>query len=447
MIFRKGVVTMPYAVDLFCGAGGCSEGLIQAGFHILFSSDISDMVEVTYKHRHEQLGLIQGKNTWFERSDIKDLTGETIKKCISELEIFEGKEMPEIDLMIGGPSCQGFSRAGRRDKSDPRNMLFGEYVRVVNEIRPKYIVLENVEGFVDMQFIGYKGITGIVYPDGSVTPNILRSELNEIGYETLEPRILNAADYGVPQRRNRIIFIGYRKGLTPPQYPDPTVKPENRVTLLDAIGDLITDIQKKESVNPVYTQFQLDSINGRTPGMDGKPISSKKALNTELSKQTEIVRERFSLFEPGESGSNIKKRIMEEGIDISEKPALISLCCEKFNLTSENVIELFKRGKATKEQAEVLLTKKNIRQRWAPDQPSATVVTIADDYISPWEPRTFSVREMARCQSFDDSFEFLGKRTTGGLLRRKEVPQYTQVGNAVPPLLAKAVALEIKKVL
>ena len=94
-----------------------------------------------------------------------------------------------------------------------------------------------------------------------------------------------------------------------------------------------------------------------------------------------------------------------------------------------------------------MLTKKNIRQRLDEKQPSATVLTIADDYISPWEPRTFSVREMARCQSFDDSFEFLGKRTTGGLRRRVEVPQYTQVGNAVPPLLAKAVAEEIIKVL
>ena len=116
-------------------------------------------------------------------------------------------------------------------------------------------------------------------------------------------------------------------------------------------------------------------------------------------------------------------------------------------MTKEEVVSLFKNPGATKEQTEILLTKKNIRQRFSPEQPSATVVTIADDYISPWEPRTFSVREMARCQSFDDSFEFLGKRTTGGLLRRKEVPQYTQVGNAVPPLLARAVALEIKKVL
>ena len=438
---------MPYAVDLFCGAGGCSEGLIQAGFHILFSSDISEMVELTYKNRHEQLGLIQGKNTWFERSDIRDLTGETIFKCIESLDIFKNQKIPEIDLLIGGPSCQGFSRAGRRDKSDPRNMLFGEYVRVVDEIKPKYIVLENVEGFADMQFMGYVGITGIAYPDGSVTPDILRRELNEIGYDTLEPRILNAADYDVPQRRNRIIFIGYKKGLKQPQYPEPIVAPENYVSLQEALGDLITDDKRRDLVNKELSQYQIDSINGRTPGIDGKTIPSKKKLNIELSKQTDIVRERFSLFEPGETATVLKKRIMEKGIDISNKPALINLCCEKLGMNKNSVIELFKKRGCSKEQVEILLTKKNIRQRFSPTQPSATVVTIADDYISPWEPRTFSVREMARCQSFDDSFEFLGKRTTGGLLRRKEVPQYTQVGNAVPPLLARAIALEIKKLL
>lgn len=438
---------MAYAIDLFCGAGGCSEGLIQAGFHILFSSDISDMVEVTYKHRHEQLGLIQGKNTWFERADIRNLTGEVIWNSIASLEIFKGKELPEIDLMIGGPSCQGFSRAGRRDKSDPRNMLFGEYVRVIYEVKPKYIVLENVEGFVDMQFLGYKGITGIEYPDGSVTPDILRSELHEIGYDTLEPRILNAADYGVPQRRNRIIFIGYRRGLIPPEYPAPTVKPENYLTLQDAIGDLIVDDNVREGVCKELTPYQLASINGRTPAIDGKTIKAEVHMNMELPRQTAVVGERFGLFRQGESGSNLKKRVLEEGIDISDKPALIELCSEQFAMKADDVVKLFKSGKATKEQAEVLLTKKNIRQRWASDQPSATVVTIADDYISPWEDRTFSVREMARCQSFDDSFEFLGKRTTGGLRRRVEVPQYTQVGNAVPPLLAKAIAEEILKVL
>lgn len=438
---------MPYAIDLFCGAGGCSEGLIQAGFHILFSSDISDMVEVTYKHRHEQLGLIQGDNTWFERSDIRDLTGDLIKDRIRSLKIFQEREMPEIDLMIGGPSCQGFSRAGRRDKSDPRNMLFGEYVRVISEIRPKYIVLENVEGFMDMQFNGYKGLTGIEYPDGSVTPDLLRSELNEIGYHTLEPKILNAADFGVPQRRNRVIFIGYRDGLAIPQYPTPTHTPDYYITLKDAISDLITVDSIRKEVAPELSTYQIESRAGRTPDINGNPISVPMPKNTELSNITSVVEERFSLFLEGETGTYLKRRVLEKGIDISGKNALIELCASKFNMNEDDVITLFKEAKASVEQVEVLLTKKNIRQRWNSNLPSATVVTIADDYISPWEPRTFSVREMARCQSFDDSFEFLGKRTTGGLKRRVEVPQYTQVGNAVPPLLAKAVALEIIKVL
>ena len=438
---------MPYAIDLFCGAGGCSEGLIQAGFHILFSSDISDMVEVTYRNRHTQLGLIQGKNTWFERSDIRDLTGEIINNRISNLESFKGKDIPDIDLMIGGPSCQGFSRAGRRDKADPRNMLFGEYVRVISEVRPNYIVLENVEGFVDMQFMGYKGITGIEYPDGSVTPNILRSELSEIGYKTLEPRILNAADYGVPQRRNRIIFIGYRDDLKSPNYPEPTVTPDEYFTLKDEISDLIVDEDQRKSVSERASKFQIESRRGRTPDINGEPISSEKTLNTDLSRITPVVEERFGLYRQGETGTALKKRVLEEGIDISGKPALIQLCAEKLSMTREEVVDLFLNAKADINQVNVLLTKKNIRQRFDENAPSATVVTIADDYISPWEDRTFSVREMARCQSFDDSFEFLGKRTTGGLKRRVEVPQYTQVGNAVPPLLAKAIAQEIMKCL
>lgn len=435
---------MPYAIDLFCGAGGCSEGLIQAGFHILYSSDISPMVEVTYRNRHEQLGLKQGENTWFECSDIRNLTGSNIKTCISNLDIFQNQTIPDIDLLIGGPSCQGFSRAGKRDKSDPRNMLFGEYVRVVDELKPKYIVLENVEGFMDMEFIGYQGITGITYSDGSVTPDILRNELKEIGYETLEPKILNASDYGVPQRRKRVFFIGFKKGLPPPQYPTPTFLPENYVTLEDAIGDLrLNDTQEKSSLS----QYQLDSIHGRTPNFCGESIPVIEQKNMELPRQTAIVKERFELFRQGESSSGLKKRILAEGIDISTKPTLLALCATSFDLSPEEIILLFQKGTVTTEHLHVLITKKNIRQRLNPLEPSPTIVTLPDDYINPWESRTFSVRELARCQSFDDSFEFLGKRTTGGLLRRTEVPQYTQVGNAVPPLLAKAVALEIKKIL
>lgn len=447
---------MPYAIDLFCGAGGCSEGLIQAGFHILFSSDISDMVEVTYKHRHEQLGLIQGQNTWFERADIRKLRGDFINQKIRELEMFRNQEIPEIDLMIGGPSCQGFSRAGRRDKADPRNLLFKEYVRVINEVRPKYIVLENVEGFMDMQFLGYKGMPteefpdGEIYADGTTTPAILRKELGKIGYLTLEPRILNAADYGVPQRRNRVIFMGYRNNLQAPSYPEPTIDIEHQLTLKDAIGDLVIDTNLRDRINRRLSDYQRESRAGRTPSfITGQPIpcDRRQLKNLELPKATDVVLERFSLFNQGESGSMLRKRIKEQGIDITGLNALVQLCCKNLNMKSDDVIALFRYGGAPDDAIDVLLTKKNIRQRWSATEPSATVVTIPDDYINPWEARTFSVREMARCQSFDDSFQFLGKRTTGGLKRRTEVPQCTQVGNAVPPLLAKAVADEIMRVL
>lgn len=452
---------MPYAIDLFCGAGGCSEGLIQSGFHILFSSDISDMVEVTYKYRHAQLGLIQGQNTWFERADIRNLHGDFINQKISELEMFRNQEIPEIDLVIGGPSCQGFSRAGRRDKEDPRNLLFGEYVRVINEVKPKYIVLENVEGFMDMQFLGYKGLDlydedgnlveeGSVYPDGSVTPVILRSELNRIGYDTLEPRILNAADYGVPQRRNRVIFIGYRRNLPAPTYPEPIVTQEQQLTLRDAIGDLVNNADLRNRVNQNLSDYQRESRAGRTPSFNtGKPLpcDRRHLQNLELPNATDVVLERFDLFNQGESGSMLRKRIKEQGIDITGKNCLIQLCCDKLNMQPNAVIELFRVGNVPDDAIDILLTKKNIRQRLNSVEPSPTVVTLPDDYINPWEARTISVREMARCQSFDDSFEFLGKRTTGGLKRRTEVPQCTQVGNAVPPLLAKAVTGEIMRVL
>ena len=373
---------MPYAIDLFCGAGGCSEGLIQAGFHILFSSDISDMVEKTYVHRHEQLGLIQGENTWFERSDIRDLTGDVIKECIQSLKIFEQKNVPDIDLMIGGPSCQGFSRVGRRNKNDPRNMLFGEYVRVIFEVKPKYVVLENVEGFMDMQFFGYKGYTGELYPDGSVTPYILQNELQKIGYRTLEPKILNAADYGMPQRRRRVIFIAYREGEKKPEYPKPILNKDEYINLKEAIGDLEKDSSIHEQE---ISEFQKESRIGRTPTMKGNVLAVSNLMNTEVSNITPVVEERFSLFHEGETCTMLRQRIQKEGIDLSDKQVLIQHCASKLGLTESETVNLYKSGEVTKEMLDILLTKKNIRQRWDYNKPSSTVLTIADDYIHPCE--------------------------------------------------------------
>lgn len=439
---------MPYAIDLFCGAGGMSEGLMQAGFHILFSSDINPDVQKTYMNRHEQLGLCHGINTYFHRGDIRELTGNLIYEKISGLEMFRNQDIPEIDAVFGGPPCQGFSRAGRRNPNDPRNMLFREYLRVINELRPRYVVLENVTGFMDTRFYGFVGVTGYRYPDGEFVPNILRNEFQLIGYQTLEPRILNAAHYGVPQRRNRVIVMAYRNGMTPPIYPEPTYNDDTALTITDAISDLIRNENIRNQVHDIDTAFQLASKVGRTPDINGNTLNSNGVIyNNEVSVHQQIIAERFSLYREGEDGAGLKNRIIREGIDISDFPALINHCVNAMGIEREQVIRLFRAGNVSRENVDILLTKKNIRTRLDRNRPSATVMTIADDYISPFEPRTFSVRELARLQSFDDSFEFLGKRTTGGLRRRIEVPQYSQVGNAVPPLLARAVANEIIRVL
>ena len=434
----------PIAVDLFCGAGGMSEGILQAGFDIAFSSDINKQVEITYRKRHEQLGLIQGRDTFYYRADIKDLTGDFILKTIKDLPKF--KDIPDlkVDAIFGGPPCQGFSRNGeRKGKDDPRNFLFREYVRVIKELKPDYVVMENVEGFTDTKLEGFVGLTGIEYfGKDSLAPNLLKSELCLAGYDVVEPRLLMASDYGVPQNRRRAIFIAYKHGLHSPNYPEPLFKEEERVTSIEAVGDLLLEKHK----NIKKSQFIKDSNNGRTASfVTGEPIKATKILNQELSNLSDLVIERFSLYGEGQTTAELRKAIIRDGIDLSKYPCLLDYCSFSLKLSKEETINIFNKKNLEKSLTDILLTKKNVRTRLSSSKPSPTVVTIADDYIHPIENRTFSVRELARFQSFDDSFVFYGKRTTGGMLRRVEIPQYTQVGNAVPPLLARAIALEILK--
>lgn len=140
------------------------------------------------------------------------------------------------------------------------------------------------------------------------------------------------------------------------------------------------------------------------------------------------------------------KRIREEGIDLKNYASLLRECQHKLgeNYETTEIIHSFLNRNITEKMLEALLTKKNSRIRLLSSGIAPTMVTLPDDFLSPFEDRILTVREMARFQSFDDSFIFLGKRTTGGHRRKVEVPQYTQVGNAVPPLLAKSIALEIR---
>ncbi|MEK4701965.1 DNA (cytosine-5-)-methyltransferase [Solibacillus sp. FSL R7-0668] len=558
-----------YAIDLFCGAGGFSEGILQAGFHIVFSSDRSPYVQQTYEARHNQLGLIQGENTFFKLSDIRDLEGEEILNCINSLSLFKSNSKTfrprDIDAIFGGPPCQGFSVAGKRDKSDPRNMLFREYLRVINYLMPKYIVMENVTGFMTMEVNpDFESFNNISYKDDELVKNVVTKELEAFGYTVLPPRILDASDYGVPQRRQRAIFLAYRNDVKPLNYPEATTPlPEQKLTVIDALKGVTVEGE---------SDFSNQSQLGRTRHMlTGEPIAHLKSpLNMEESKHSPVIVERFSLFQQGESVNQLKNRLLtnklhgNKVIDLEKLPNLLlettfnlnktfnkhlletilikknielekdangkssllesfykriiklwnldinstefineckkNIGTKKFNV--ELIVEVFSAAKLklntfistqdvtswfnnenftpqyvthTNDEGELIteisytqiplffnigkaqlswdeiinavLTNKNTRTRLDGSQPGPTMVTLPDDFIHPLKNKILNVREMARIQSFDDSFEFLGKRTTGGEKRSQEVPQFTQVGNAVPPLLAYAIANEVKKAL
>lgn len=511
---------MPYAIDLFCGAGGFSEGILQAGFDIIFSSDKSPMVQETYTNRHRQLGLIEGVDTHFELADIKDVTSDYIFRTINSLKYGNIFAPKTIDAMFGGPPCQGFSRLGKRDSSDPRNMLFHEYLRLIRDIRPKYVVMENVTGILDMQMLDFPSVIGQVYNGQHLVPYILQNELEKLDYTVLEMKVLNAANFGVPQQRNRAIFLAYRNDVPPINYPTSI---DTNVTVYDALGDLYYEYMYS-------TDYSIKSMHGRTPMKNlNSTIKREKITNMEISKHDITVTERFSLYKEGENRKKALDRIKFEGIDLLEetpdlfyetlfqinsthnskviqetlklydsgaqinfsdrwlnntnkqlslilkyeknidsrkllKVSILALS-RRIHLEYETTLEFLNKikpllnkniskkelqkrlldGDIDSELANALFTKKGIRTRLNSKKVAPTMVTLPDDYIHPYFNRILTVREMARLQSFDDSFEFLGKRTTGGSKRALETPQFTQVGNAVPPLLAKAIAEEVLK--
>lgn len=512
---------MPYAIDLFCGAGGFSEGIIQAGFDIIFSSDKSSMVEETYTNRHRQLGLVEGRDTHFELADINDLTSERIFESINSLRYGNIFERGSVDAIFGGPPCQGFSRLGRRDSSDPRNMLFHEYLRIIRDVQPKYVVMENVTGILDMQMLDFPSVLGQGHYAGqNLVNDILSSELEGLGYTLLDVQTLNAANFGVPQQRNRVVFLAYRNDVEPINYPE--INNNVRTTVFDALGDLYYNTDHEYA-----TAYSTASVEGRTPSVETEhPIRRTNITNMEVSIHEPLVQERFSLYLQGENSRRAVNRLSETGINLLENaPNLfydslfqinsvqnsqeiirildnlnileninindrwlhftnrqlsslsrfqalrnqdnfertISSLALRLNsnrdtantfwnavnpnlnqtITEEDYQNQLLEGNFDEQVVRAIFTKKSIRTRLDADSVSPTMVTLPDDFIHPYFNRILTVREMARLQSFDDSFEFLGKRTTGGTQRALETPQYTQVGNAVPPLLARAIAAEV----
>lgn len=336
-------------IDLFCGAGGLSLGFESAGFEVELAIDMWEDAINTYNHNH--------KHPVGKCEDIHNLTDEYLKSLKGE-----------IVGVIGGPPCQGYSTVGTRDINDPRNHLYLEYCRVVEKVEPEFFVIENVRGLLTLG-------------KGAFKEDII-NRFSKLGY-TVNYKLVNSADYGVPQNRYRVFFVGIKNR----EFKFPK-EMDFKVSSSDALSDLPSlesfDLFSNLYVSEPQNDYQRKMRDG------GNDI-----FNHEPTRHTEQTKKIISMI--------------PDGGKISDLP--------------EEYWKIRKYNKAF--------------QRMNSQLPSNTIDTGHRNYFHYSENRVPSVRESARIQSFPDKFEFVGSKTS----------QYKQVGNAVPPLLAETIAKQINEIL
>jgi len=402
-------------IDLFAGCGGLSLGLNQSGWKGLFAIEKSPYAFATLKHN-----LIDNLNhfdwpDWLEKTQ-HDID-EVLTRKNKELKKLRGK----VDLVAGGPPCQGFSSAGRREESDHRNELISSYIKFIRLVQPKIIFFENVKGFT--QRFEKNRSKGIKYSE-FVQKALRRSGKDFTGYEVYG-ELIDFSEFGVPQKRTRFILVGIRKDIfensnfVPSQFFE--LLKNNRKSFLvnkglelsqnleEAISDLLEENgtvdcpDSKGFLSAVYSKVQ----NPYQKLMRSK-VSSKNIPDSH--RFANHGKETISLFR-----TLLIKATKGKKIEGKER--------EKFNIKKRGIVVL------------------------DPDKPAPTLTSHPDDYVHYCEPRILSVREYARIQTFPDWFEFKEKYTTGGKLRIVEVPRYTQVGNAIPPLFGEQAGLALKQIL
>ena len=398
-------------IDLFAGCGGLSLGLMRAGWQGIFAIEKSPDAFLTLKHNLINKD-VDGQFSWPEWLPCKEMTtAELIEKYSSQLKSMRGK----VRLIAGAPPCQGFSFAGRRNPKDPRNRLTEEYIKIVEMIQPDFLLLENVKGFnAAFKQAGTK--------EEKVYATVVKEKLEAIGYK-VSHKMCNASDFGVPQPRSRFIMIAYRKeteikidpfalleSFLPSYKRERGLCPNNYVTVKDAISDL--EITGKKLIEAKDTKGFLEIKYRRQKLSPYQVLMRSKCNNSGVPNSLRLPRH--------------KKETLNRF-----KKILIS----------------YEKGKSlTKEQLLELGTKKQCFTPLHPNMLSRTITTLPDDLLHYSEPRILTVRENARIQSFPDWFDFLGKYTTGGSRRKIECPRYTQVGNAVPPLMAEAIGITIRNI-
>lgn len=369
------------SIDLFSGCGGMTLGFGWAGFNSLLASDIDENCEKTFATNFPEVPFLCGDLSDYEKHDFDQYINNR-----------------QIDVIIGGPPCQGFSLANKRRNKiaeDPRNRLFYEFVKTIHWYNPKSFVMENVKGLLSMQ-------------SGKVIEQILNEfeTAGKYGYH-VEYQILKASDYGVPQSRERVIVIGIRKDFgAHPKFPPKISKA--KVTVNEAISDLpqINAGEGQESMAYYSKPKNNYQVWARQ--------SSNVVHNHIAMKHTLRLIDRFKAIKPGK---NL--------LDVWETHGAVQ------------------RGNPN-EKSKIKFSQNNLRL--IADKPAPTIAaSFQSNFIHPYLHRNFTAREGARLQSFPDDFIFEGMRTK--MSWEKGLSQYQQIGNAVPPLMAYEIAKTLRDVL
>ena len=369
------------SIDLFSGCGGMTLGFGWAGFNSVLASDIDENCEKTFAKNFPEIPFLCGDLSHFKKEDFD--------KIISS---------KKIDVIIGGPPCQGFSLANKKRNKvskDPRNKLFFEFVKTINWYNPKAFVMENVKGLLSMQ-------------KGEVIKQIQKEFKNagNYGYE-VRTKILKASDYGVPQSRERVIIIGIRKDLgLVPEFP--SKKYQKEVTVEEAISDL-------PRINAGEGEEKMSySSSPKNDYQEFMRKNSDEVFNHIAMKHTRRLIDRFKAINPGQ---NL--------VDVWDTHGAV------------------KRGNPN-EKSNIKFSQNNLRL--IANKPAPTIAaSFQSNFIHPFLNRNFTAREGARLQSFPDDFVFEGMRTK--MSWEKGLSQYQQIGNAVPPLMAFEIATVLKKIL
>lgn len=402
--------------DVFAGCGGISLGLISAGWNGCFAIEKNANAFETLR-----INLVDGQRgnfnwpEWLPKEAVS--TSDLLKNYSHNLNALKGK----ISLLAGGPPCQGFSMAGRRTHSDPRNSLTDDYIKLVEKLKPRILLIENVRGFT----LPFKKHGNGDDKDVPYSTKVIE-RLEKIGYKVFS-ELIDLSLYGVPQARKRFIIIAiygddtaYKKlkGKTPfdilaanrQHFLSTKGLPINRpVTVKEAIGDL--EVSGKELIES--TDFNLKGY--------------KQIVYIQQDCESTFV----ILMRKGTKNSPDSLRLPNHKADtIQQFQKIITTCVQGKTLN--------------KDDRERLGIKKHALTPLHGGSPSATITTLPDDMVHYSEPRVLTVRENARIQTFPDWFQFTGKYTTGGKERKNECPRYTQVGNAVPPLFSEAIGQVLK---